>query len=87
VTDVAGDGGAADEEAGGDGRVAESFGYELGDLEQANQVKPGLNGGRWPFEPPLIINDMPILRDERPRQCAGRGVPCRGLGHPRTWAA
>ena len=34
VTDVAGDRGAADEEAGCDGRVAESFRYELGDLER-----------------------------------------------------
>ena len=35
VADVAGDGGAAEEEAGGDGRVAESLGDELGDLELA----------------------------------------------------
>jgi hypothetical protein len=30
---MAGDGGAAQEEVGGDGRVAESLGDELGDLE------------------------------------------------------
>jgi hypothetical protein len=34
---VAGDGGTADEEAGGDSRVAESLGDKLGDLELAGR--------------------------------------------------